>query len=643
MVSYNCTQKGSLFDGNNKSYRNLKDSDLPIYQKIAYIYFLGHGQCTNEGSRSVEIEENMILFKKGNQEVRITQSLFDRLTSIYPFYTMKQLSFISQFYINHGGNGNGNGNVNKNINSLFVRIGLNRTNRNALISRSSKDIGASLFGIFNFANTSGRNARRVDVFRYIYEKVMSQLHNSANADENVRWKAIILALLYAVPNDDMRIPGIYVRFVPGAMATGGFLPNVSVVKYYPKLDEFFGNDYDSFSLIQKKEGLISQIREVQDIDHILSVHAKHSLGLYSPEMLDYIQHTFGISNMTANVYFSIAKAKSGNMNGQKTINIRKNSNKNVMNRVDPTLHNLFTFFLGHTKSQITSTIFRAVGMENPRKISLVYGTDDDMEPTYVSFYQDRTHSISLPYKTVLQIASYGIVHLSYSQLEMIYRILYRSEDAMPYVLFLDENLVKYTLLYTLIFVQNSTFRDVLSKLKRCTSQFPENIQIPNMNKGVQQYMMGAARIVAQVAIDYVGIPGVRLNRGSTEKTQDEKIFSQILTFAQFMSLECSKEIDLLCIFKAYETICSSSSSPSCTSSEIQKSYVILVDFSKIFVQLINAYDAQNHILIPNQNRNRNENRNKNKNKNQHICEKSERIRRICKKGERTNLGSLAEN
>ncbi len=632
MVSYNCTQKGSLFDGNNKSYRNLKDSDLPIYQKIAYIYFLGHGQCTDEDSRRVEIEENMILFKKGNQEVRITQQLFDRLTSIYPFYTMKQLSFISQFYINR--------NVNKNINSLFVRIGLNRANRNALISRSSKDIGASLFGIFNFANTSGRNARTVDAFRYIYEKIMSQIPHSNNAD--MRWKAIILALLYAVPNDDMRIPGIYVRFVPGAMATGGFLPNVSVVKYYPKMDEFFGNDYDSFSLIQKKEGLISQIREVQDIDHILSVYAKHSLGLYSSEMLDYIQHTFGISNMTANVYFSIAKAKSGNMNGRKTVNIRKNSNKNVMNRVDPTLHNLFTFFLGHTKSQITSTIFRAVGMENPRKISLVYGTDDDVEPTYVSFYQDRTHFISLPYKTILQIASYGIVHLSYSQLEMIYHILYRSEDAMPYVLFLDENLVKYTLLYTLIFVQNSTFRDVLLKLKRCALQIPgfrEDIQIPNMNKGVRQYMMGAARIVAQVAIDYVGIPGVRVNRGDEEKTQDEKIFSQILTFAQFMSLECSKEIDLLCIFKAYETICSSS--PSCTSSEIQKSYVILCDFSKIFVRLINAYDAQNHILIPNQNRNRS--RNENRSRNNSLCQESSRIRRICKKGERTNLGSLAEN
>lgn len=627
MVSYNCTQKGYT---NNKSYRNLKDSDLPIYQKIAYIYFLGHGQCTNEGSRSVEIEENMILFKKGTQEVRITQSLFDRLTSIYPFYTMKQLSFISQFYIN------GNGNVNKNINSLFVRIGLNRGNNEALISQSSKKIGASLFDFRNFVNKSKMEEKQIKAFKYVYYKIMSQIPpHSNNAD--MRWKAIILALLYAVPNDDMRIPGIYVRFVPGAMATGGFLPNVSVVKYYPKLDEFFGNDYDSFSLIQKKEGLISQIREVQDIDHILSVHAKHSLGLYSSEMLEYIQHTFGISNMTANVYFSIAKAKSGNMNGQKTINIRKNSNKNVMNRVDPTLHNLFIFFLGHTKSQITSTIFRAVGMENPRKISLVYGTDDDMEPTYVSFYQDRTHFISLPYKTILQIASYGIVHLSYSQLEMIYRILYRSEDAMPYVLFLDENLVKYTLLYTLIFVQNSTFRGVISKLKRCTSQFPENIQIPNMNKGVRQYMMGAARIVAQVAIDYVGIPGVRVDRGNEEKTKEENIFSQILTFAQFMSLECSKEIDLLCIFNAYEKICSSSS---CTSSEIQKSYVILCDFSKIFVQLINAYDAQNHILIPNQNRSESENR---RSRNNSLCEKSGRIRRICKKGERTNLGSLAEN
>ncbi len=614
IFEYNCTQKKSLLTySQNQNYNNLKKNTfLSIEEKIAIIYFLDHGSCTSSNSRKVQIYNNIITFFKSNTQVSLSQTFFYTLVQIFPFYTMNQLLFLSKLLINL------NYSNSSNFNSIFAEL---TPKRNNLINTSSKIIGAQVASIYynsenyltNFSNivqkkTSDNNKftasekRRLIIFKYIYNKIYNQLSLLNQINDENRWKIFVIALLYSNPSDSLRVPSVYIRFVPGAIVHGG-LPHISVLSYYPMLDDFFGNDYDSFSIIKTKPGIINSIN-IQKINLILSELASRSIGLYSEEMIQLIKHKFG-KNFTSNVYFSLKNLN--HIRRNHSIVLNKNSS---FNKINPLFIPFFQFYLTHSKSEeifkkakqslsaatnsirsfftfskktnkvittnlinsrnsinssrnsINSTLNQSSNRLSSRRITIHF--DLDNKPSSVTFQNKENNSVTFPYETIEQITSYGIKHLSHKQLQMIYDILYQT-DMEPNMqpLFYDKTLVQLALLYVILFQHNSSFKKILQKIRGSITvnflnkiqgkKIPLSIQTPNTNNAIR-ISEKITSTVGKLFFNRIGLGRPQYLQTFESKDKRDIIFEQLLLLAHYISKKCTMNINIKCIFYAYEAL-----------------------------------------------------------------------------------------
>ncbi len=581
---FTCKQKRefTLFNSTNYSenYSELKsisNDKLSLSLKISIIYFLDHGKCTNDAPRSVEVSENKIVFIKKDNNIEFVKSLFEEFVNVYPFYSMNQLIFLKELI------------KESNINSLFANLAIRRnestnSNLNSYISinRSSKLVGKDLFSIWNVVYKNNQKKRIMKVFKYIYHKIISLLPSNQSINYTTQLKIIILALLYSQPNESLRVPKLYMRFVPGSMALGGTLPSVSLTYCYPELDDFFGNDYDTFSLIKSKPGLINELNHVNKIDKLLATHASHSLGLYSEEMVQYIYNKFNV-NLLSNIYFSknIETNEVRQNNNVRVNHTRKYDHRSDLSNLDPIIRPLFHFFLHH--SSTTKILNKVRGLFSlttnnisQRNITLHYKNNII---TFVTFQQKNGTAIKFPYITIHQIASYGIAHISYKQLEMIYNILYQESGSNEekVALLYDTNMVQYTLLYVLLYFQNRYFKD---QLKLFNHQ-PYNI--PQKKLKIEVVKESAVQL-AKIGFNYIGLgrPPV-INEFRNVRIKDN-VFSQILILAHYIALQCDQSIDIQCIFNSYENICNTPNRATQISN-----YNIMRSYANYINNIINTY------------------------------------------------------
>lgn len=577
LYKFQCDQSRSTIQTlftkeSNQDYIELKKNSTKIVEntddntllKICIIYFLDNNTCKVEsgvGSRVVEVKDDeTIKFIKGSKSCELPIVFLLTFVRIFPFYTMSQLIILSKYYIKYKNN------ESNHYKQLYANL---IYSNKSLITKSSLHMKPNILLKELLTNTQNVKIENLDVLRYIYNRIMTQVYHLKNQSsshidlDTLSIKVFIIALLYSFPRLDLKIPGIYISFLPGKYVKVHKVP-FSVNPYFPMINDFYGANYGRYALIKTKKGLLNFIHSNEDLDSILKVLASKSLASYDENMIKLIYQKFNISNFEESVYTSITTENNGKYNRKNTIigkSINNIKSQSGMSDEHIDMINLFSFYLNHVdktfqgiKNSIKKTpryiIKKMIGDSinedvSTRHILLKYKKD---KLDRIEFIKD-IKSVSLPYFTVNEISKYTS-YISFKQLKILYRVLYRSDDVIREKLFYDPKVIQMALVYILLFIPNSTFDEAFKQSMGITT-----INIENPKKGISKtYYDMIFTIFRGIGIG-MGVPDLGIISKIKPKTLEENIYTHIIHLLQYnreISGTC-KYILTSCILKKYQT------------------------------------------------------------------------------------------
>jgi hypothetical protein len=567
--------KGHKFFSNNGDV-NTKENNILL--KICILYFLDNNSCSkikSEWSRQVHIDKSgigTITFKKGKSKCNMNIPFLLQFIQIFPFYTFEQLNILSVYYKQYENERN----ENKNFHDLIY---LKQNEKH--ITKSSLNMKPNILLRELISGTEAFKEENIKILRYIYNRIIQQIsfqnnrsnHRQINNEKYQNYqnklyrKAFIIALLYSYPRLDMKIPSIYISFLPGKYIKVHKIP-FSVSPHFPMINDFYGSNYGRFALIKPKKGLLHFIHNENDLDQILKSMAQRSPALYNDEMLNTIYQKYNIQELTTNVFINITK----NQNNGLYNHINKLNQKrkgNIRNQIkdsfiDETMIELFVFYLNHVditsqsiknsmKSSYDSVLssmkskfgYTSTNQDlSTRHILLKYKKIQGKLNIYRIEFKKDVKSVSLPYFTVCEIAKYTS-YISFRQLKIFYRVLNRFDKVIREKLLYDPIFIQMALIYILLFVPNSFFDTHFKKI------------FENPTKGISKtYYDIAFTIFRGIGISF-GIPDLGVIQKIQPSTLEENIHQHILFLLKYnseISASC-KYIHAKCILKNYQKFC----------------------------------------------------------------------------------------